>query len=167
MKSLSITVNKKVAKDNTLFSAGLTAVLATGVAYIIFNGSIASEGWLGILLGFGLCTWIFGFLMAWVFRLYRLSKFDDPILTITETGIIDHWQTPPKSITWDKIEYSGWKTNYGARSLKIVPIQKSPDRYIRSIFSIPLLEWPAQYFLTPAEEIAQFMLDHAPEGILQ
>ena len=106
MQRLAIPVNHKAAKGNAWFLAGLTTLLASGSGYIIFSGSIADEGWFGTLLGLGLCTWLFGFLIAWVLRLFRLSAFEGPLLTITETGIIDHWQKEARSLAWNEIEYS-------------------------------------------------------------
>jgi hypothetical protein len=97
----------------------------------------------------------------------RLRKFEGPLLRITGNGIEDYWTTPYRKLLWNEIEYTEWKNPNLAPVLAFIPKAKNSVYLIRTIIGIPRYQYRSIYLDSPDEEIAQFLIDHAPHEILR
>ena len=97
----------------------------------------------------------------------RLRKFEGPLLRITESGIEDYWTTPHRKLLWNEIEYSEWNNPNLAPVLAFIPKAKNAVYLIRNIIGIPSYQYRSIYLDAPNEEIAEFLIDHAPHEILR
>lgn len=167
MTYLDLKVDRAQASGNAFFFLALTTALGGGLFYVFWSGRIADEGPVAWVLFFIMVAWIFTFLIAWTLRLFRLRKFDGPLLRITESGIVDFWHTPHRTLFWSEIEYSEWKNPNLAPVLAFVPKTKDTVYFFRYIIGIPNFQYRSVYLDAPNEEIAQFILEHAPHEILR
>lgn len=120
---MDLKVDRAQASGNAFLFLALTTALGGGLIYIFWSGRFADEGPFGWVLFFIFSAWIFAFLIAWTLRLFRLRKFEGPVLRITESGIVDFWTIPHQTLAWDEINYTEWKNptwhRYWCLSLKI------------------------------------------------
>lgn len=167
MTTMDLKVNRAQASGNAFLFLALTTVLGGGLIYLFWSGRIADEGPFGWILFSILMAWIFAFLIAGTLRLFRLRKFEGPLLQITERGIVDFWTTPHRTLLWEKIEYSEWKNPNLAPVLAFVPKTRGVVDCLRYIIGIPNYQYRSIYLDKPNDEIAQFLIEHAPHKILR
>lgn len=167
MATLDLKVDRAQASGNAFFSLVLTTALGGGLICLFWSGSFADESPFGWVLFFIPVAWIFTFLISWTLRLMRLRKFEGPLLRITESGIVDFWTTPHRELLWNEIEYTEWKNPNLAPVLAFIPKAKNTVYLIRSIIGIPSYQYRSIYLDTPKEEIARFVIEHAPDEILR
>lgn len=146
----------------------ITALFAFGGAYLIFFDKFKDDQpiWAWLLFG-GVMGWLYASLFGSTLRLWRLRSFDGPILKITDQGIVDYWSHPNCVLNWSDIEYTKWKTPHIFPVLVFVPKSKSLSYRLRSLIGLTLFEYPSTYLTLHEADIAQFVLDHAPENVLR
>jgi hypothetical protein len=167
MEKLELRVDRGQASGNAAVFGSITILLIAGMIYLVFTNSFADEGPLG-WLSFGiLSTWIFAFLIGWTLRLIRLSRFEGPLLQITDKGIVDFWTNPPHALSWDGIEYTEWKNANLAPVIAFIPKTKSGVYRLRSLIGLPQLQYRSIYLDAPNEEIAQFVMNNAPRHLVR
>lgn len=120
----------------------------------------------GLIVGFPIFGYIYAFLVAFTFKLYKLKNFIGPIMTLTSDGIIDHFNDGEK-LLWQDIKVIKIIDAGISQKLIITPIKLHFRQKLLCILGIKPLEYMAQYLGTSIVEIAQYMLDHAPEEILE
>jgi len=167
MTTMDLKVNRAQASGNAFLFLALTTALGGGLIYIFSSGRVEAESLLGWVLFLFIVAWIFAFLIAWTSRLFRLRKFEGTLLRITETGIVDFWTSPHRTLLWDEIEYSEWKNPNLAPVLAFVPKTKGTVYFLRRIIGIPNYQYRSVYLDAPNDEIAQFLIEHAPHEILR
>lgn len=167
MTTMDLNVNRAQASGNAFLFLALTTVLGGGLIYLFWSGRFADESPSGWVLFIILVAWLFAFLIAWTLRLFRLRKFEGPLLRITERGIVDFWTTPHRTLLWEEIEYSEWKNPNLAPVLVFVPKTRGIVDFFRYIIGTPDYQYRSIYLDTPIDEIAQFLVEHAPHKILR
>lgn len=167
MAVLDLKVNRAQASGNALVVSSLTVILGTGIIYLLWAGMFADEGVVGWLLFIGFVTWMFTFLTGWTLRLVRLRSHKGPFLRITDQGIVDFSVNPNHVLVWNEIEYAEWKNPSLAPVLAFVPKVKSVTYRLRLFLGIPSFQYRSAYLDAPNEEIAQFLIEHAPQELLR
>jgi len=167
MATLRLRVNRSQAVGNAAVIGTITVFLIAGVIYLVFSNSFADEGPLGWLFLGILSTWIFAFLIGWTLRLIRLSRFEGPLLQITDKGIVDFWTNPPNTLSWDEIEYTAWKNLNIAPVIMFIPKTKSGVYRLRLLIGLPQLQYRSVYLDAPNEEIAAFVMNNAPKHLVR
>lgn len=164
---MDLKVDRAQASGNAFLVLALTTALGGGLIYLLWSGRFDDEGPLGWVLFFIIVGWIFTFLMAWTLRLFRLRKFEGPLLRITDSGIVDFWTNPHRTLLWDEIAYSEWKNPNLAPVLAFVPKTKSTVYFLRHIIGIPNYQYRSVYLDASNDDIAEFLIEHAPHEILR
>ncbi len=140
-------------------------VLLSGILFLAIFGRVEEAGplaWivLGLVLG-----WLFVALVNISWQLVRLSRFRGPLIVITPEGLEDHWGKRPRMLRWRDIRSCGWRNAAYSRAFRVVPKRRSVAYVVGRIFGSLRLRYPERYLSVPAEEISQFMTDHAPVDI--
>ena len=168
MASLIVHVDNKCARIHALFFAIILAAFILVPVVLAVLGRIEWDAGPGLaliaLLMFG---WIYGFLIGWTLRLFRLSRFTGPLLEFGQGGFQDNWSQMPRYISWNDIEFSEWRSAGFTRSFRVILKRRSTPERLLSIFGLSEIDFPRQYLTVPDHKIAQFMLENAPESILR
>lgn len=168
MNAVSIYVDKRQARASAW---GLTIILSfiiLGPIVLLIFDKIEWDGGPVIYSLFGvLFSWIYGSLIGWTVKLFRLSRFFGPIIKLRPDGIQDNWSTPFRSLNWNDIKFTEWRYSGFVRVFRVSMKQTSLLAKVKSLFGLNEIEFPEQYLLVSAEEIAKFMLENAPNDILR
>lgn len=135
--------------------------------YAISSNNIVDEGPLAWFLWGILSTWMFASLIGWTLWLIRLSKFEGPLLKITDKGIVDFWTDPPRALSWEDMEHIAWKNTDLTPVLAFIPKTKSGVHRLRSLIGLQQLRYLSIYLDAPNEEIATFMTNNAPAHLFR
>ncbi len=168
MRTISIYVDKRQARANAWVLTVISSFIILGPISLFFFDKIE---WDGIPFTYSLSgvfvLWMYGSLIGWTVKLFRLSRFSEPLIKLQPDGIQDNWSTPLRSINWKDIKFSEWRGAGYCRVFKVSMKRTTLLAKVKSLFCLNEIEFPEQYLSVPAEEIAQYMLDNAPQHILR
>ena len=165
--TLAIEVNPRQAMIGASVLGAITSVLYGWILLLALYGRFEGGGPLAWTLGGLVLGWLFVTLINSSWQLVRLSRSRGPILVITPKGLEDHWRKRPRMLRWRDIQYCGWRNAAYARSFRVVPKRRSFADVLGGFFGSLRLRYPERYLSVPADEISQFLTDHAPTEVLR
>lgn len=167
MATLTVEVDRRQAAVGAWVLGGITSALFGG---ILLLAAFAQVDWgrpLTWVVGGLVFGWLFVTLVSLSWQLVRLSRFRGPLIVITSEGMVDHWGRRPQMLRWRDIRSCDWHHAGYTRSFRVVPKRRSAADVVGGIFGSLRLRYPERYLSVPADEISQFMTDHAPADVLR
>jgi hypothetical protein len=168
MSTLPINVNQRESLSSAWLLAIITAGLILAPLILAVRGDVVWDlGPVTGLLATALFCWLYGSLIGWTHKLFRLGQFSGSLIELKPHGFQDNWSNPSRHIDWEDVQFSEWRPVVGSRVFRIAMKRRSWLANAKSFFGLNEIEFPEQYLSVPAHEIAQFMLDHVPVKILR
>ncbi|PHS42072.1 MAG: hypothetical protein COA91_01565 [Robiginitomaculum sp.] len=155
---MDIKVNRSQAKSGAWVIGLMTIVGICLSIYVAVFESAETDGPIVLLLCVLLFGWLFICLINISLWLIKLSRFEGTLMTITETGIIDYWENPPRELVWDDIKYIKWQIYQSVSVALVIKLKKRPKKeIIRNWLGSQTLRYPRQYLTIPDHKIARFI----------